>query len=123
MRLSRGRSLSFAAAGALAYNSNFACAHADPHFGGVGRFMVGAQRGSVPHAAACERSPVPRVIAKDAVGLGNHVPTFDIVEVSTISLAALDMPRLKFGLELADLRVAKCHHLVLTISTGSGLLS
>src|SRR5262245_23724919 len=122
MGLSWGRGPGFAAARALAYNSYVACAHADPHFGGIGGFVVGA-RGSVPHAAACERSPVPRVIAKDAVGLGNHMPTFDIVEVRTISLAALDMPRLKFGLEQADLYVAQRHHLVLTISTGWGLLS
>src|SRR5262245_24869576 len=52
--------------------------------------MVGA-RGSVPHAAACERSPVPGVIAKDAVSLGDDMPALDIVEIGTIRFASFDM--------------------------------
>jgi hypothetical protein len=106
MRLSRGRSLGLAAARALAYNGDIAGAHADPYFGGIGCFMIGA-RDSAPHAAACERLPVPGIVAKDAVGLGDDVPTFDIVEISTIGLADLDMPQLKFCSELADLRIGK----------------
>src|SRR5262249_25970434 len=99
MRLSWGQGPGFAAARALAYNSNVAGAHADPHFGGIGRFMVGAS-GSVPHAAACERAPVPGVIAKDAVGLGDDMPALDIVEVGTTRSASFDMLRLKLRFEL-----------------------
>src|SRR5262245_12722064 len=84
--------------------------------------MVGAS-GSVPHAAARERSPVPGVIAKDAVSLGDDMPALDIVEVGTTRFASFDMLRLKLRFELTHLRIGKCHHLVLTIRTVWGLLS
>src|SRR6478752_4362841 len=80
-------------------------------------------RSSAANAAACQRSPVPCVIAKDAVGLGDDMPPFHIMEISPVGVPRLDVPRLKLGPELADLRIAKRHHFVLTISTGWGLLS
>ena len=101
--LSRGRSLGFAAAGTLAHNRNVAGAYADPHFRGIGCFMVGA-RGSIPHTAGCQCPPVPCVIAKDAVSLGNHVPAFHIMQVGSIGLARLDMLRLELRSQLSDLR-------------------
>ena len=51
------------------------------------------------------------------------MPAFDIMQVGAIGLARLDMPRLEFGPELADLHIGKRHHLVLTISICLGLLS
>jgi hypothetical protein len=59
MRLARGRSLSLPAARALTYNNNVAGAHADPHFGGIGRFTIGAR--SLPHAAACHVATLKRI--------------------------------------------------------------
>ena len=53
--------------------------------------MVGGV-GSAADAAACQRPPIPRVIAKDAVGLGNDMPPFDIIEVGSIGFACLDVP-------------------------------
>ena len=45
------------------------------------------------------------------------------MEVGSVGLARLDVLSLELRSQLADLRIAKRHHLVLTISTGWGLLS
>ena len=45
--------------------------------------MIGAGP-PAPHAAAGKRPPVPGVIAKDAVGLGDDVPPFHVVKISAV---------------------------------------
>ena len=75
--------------------------------------MIGAVC-SAPHAVACERPPVPGVIAEDAVGLGDDVPPLDIVKVGSVGFARLDVLRLELRSQLPDLGIAKRHHLVLT---------
>ena len=83
--------------------------------------MVDA-RCSAPHATGRHSAPVPGVKAKDAIGLGDDLPTFNVVEVSTIGFADLDMLGLKFCLELADLGVGGLEIQVLTLRSGLGLL-
>ena len=83
--------------------------------------MIGA-RGPAPHAVAGKRPPIPGVIAEDAVGLGDDVPPLDIVKIGSVGVARLDVLSIELRSQLSNLGIAKRHHLVLTLSTGLGLL-
>ena len=52
---------------------------------------MGGARGSIPHAVACERPPIPGVVAKNAVGFGDDVPPLDIVKIGSIGAARFDV--------------------------------
>ena len=67
--------------------------------------------------------PIPSVITKDSICLGDDMPAFDIGEGGVLNSAGPDMFGIEFGLEILHLGFAECHHLVLTARQGFGLPS
>jgi len=100
----------------------FARSHAHADLGGVSRNNVIRAGLSAPHATTGKRPPVPGVIAEDAVGFSDDVPSLDVVKISAIRFARLDVLCLKLGFQLADLCIGERHYFVLTLSTGLELL-
>ena len=76
-----------------------------------------------PHAAWAQRLPIPGVIAKDAVGLCNHMPAFDVRQDGILGLTGLDVLCIEFAIQPLHLRFCKRHHFVLTERVRFGLLS
>ena len=81
MCLARGRGLALARTRAFPNNLYVAGPHADPHLGGIGCGIELTTR-AAPHAVAGKRPPIPGVIAEDAVGLSDDVPTLNVMKIS-----------------------------------------
>ena len=92
------------------------------HFGDISRLVIARLAGR-PDAIRVNGCAVPTVIPEDTISLGNHMPAFDVAKVGAVGGARPYVPGFKFRLQLSNLRVGECHHFVLTVSTGLGLLS
>src|SRR4029079_16645794 len=94
MSLPWGRGLALACTRTFPNDLYFAGPYADPYLGGVGcRIKLTAR--PAPHALRCERPAVPGIMAEDAVGLGDDVPPLNVVKVSSVGVARLDVLCLK----------------------------
>jgi hypothetical protein len=69
------------------------------------QFTIAAH--STVDAGGEEGSSVPRVKAKNAIGLGNGMPTFDIMKFCPLGVARSNMPGVKLCLQLSYLFVRK----------------
>ena len=94
MCLPWGRGLAFACTRAFPHDLYFSGPHADPHFGGIGCSMI-VDRSRRSTRIGGKRSAVPGVVAEDAVGLSDDVPAFDIMKVSSVGFARLDVLRIE----------------------------
>src|SRR5688572_19229441 len=82
---------------------------------------MGLVAGPGPNAGGYNGSAVPTIKAEDTVCLGDSMPAFDVMEGGAVRFTRLDVLGIELRLEQANLLIGKCHHLVLTLSTGLGL--
>src|SRR6266508_410460 len=87
----------FASTRPLTHDCDIASPNAYAHLGYVGREVILAARAG-PYAARCNRSPIPSVVAKDAVCLGNCMPPLDVMQSAAIRLSCFDELRIKLRL-------------------------
>ena len=88
----------FAHAGAFADDGDVAGPDTHADLGDIGGKM-GPSASFTVDATGGDGPPVPRIKPKDPIGLGNHVPTLDIVEEGAFGLARLYISRFELGLE------------------------
>src|SRR6516225_6909518 len=92
----------FTRARAFPHNSNVSRPYGDPHFCGICSRMMLPVFGA-RHAVGRYCPAVPSVVSEDAVGLADHVPAFDVMEVCSIGFAGFYVPSVEFCSKLAEL--------------------
>src|SRR5207244_2419370 len=94
-RLCRSRSAD-TGADTLAHDDGFAGAHRYADLTRVKTGRLPTLR-FPPQAARRQRLPIPTVVPKDAIGLGNDVPTFDVANRVAVGRARLNVAIAQFG--------------------------
>src|SRR5262245_28825621 len=102
MGLARGDGRSFSCPRTLPDDANIPGTDNDLHPGDIGRRKAGPHHLG-PYTLAVDGLPVPALKAKNAIGLGDDVPTLKIVEGNALSFPRLDMVGLDPLLKLAQL--------------------
>src|SRR5262249_20020884 len=97
MRFAWCEGFSFAATAAFPYDCDSARPYANPNLCCVSHCMVPVSHAR-PDAVGGNRLPIPGVIAKNSIGLGDNMPAFDIGEDGVLRPARLDVLRIELGL-------------------------
>src|SRR5437588_5543643 len=122
MGAARGTALGLAGTVALADHSPIASPHRNAHLGDING-METAVVLPIQYALALDRLTIPAIEAKDTIGFGNGVPALDVGQRPALKLPGVDIGAIQLALERSHLFFGKAHHLVLTLSTGTGLES
>src|SRR5262249_32165881 len=120
--LPRRKCRGFARPGSFSNNVHLSSANGNAHLRDVNCPVTAAPSLS-PDAATADGSAVPSFVSKDAIGLRDYMPAFDIAQPGAVGAPRPYVPRIEFRLKQPDLIVRECHYFVLTINTGWGLLS
>jgi hypothetical protein len=70
------------------------------------------------YTAALDRLATPAIEAKDAVRLGDRVPTFNVGKFAAVSFTAADMTAIQIPTQRFQLQGGESHQRVLTLNTG-----